>query len=113
MARFVIRMPTAAYPILIVAVAATKVSPAIRTKGCVCPTLNAVERAPIVSVAFSHSRERLIAASRIANRLQVVQTQRNKVLIAVGVAFRASCVIFKRGAACLSVANAQMVSCAR
>jgi hypothetical protein len=113
MARFVIRMPTAAYPILIAAVAATKASPATRTKGCVCPTLNAVERAPIVSGAFSHSWERLIVASRIANRLQVVQIQHNKALIAVAVAFRASYVIFKRGAACLNVGNAQMVSCAR
>ena len=113
MVRSVTRMPTAAYPILIVAVAATKASPATRTKGCVCPTLSVVEPAPIGSDAFSHRRERLIAASRIANPLQVVQTQHNRASIAVGVVFRASCVTLKRGAACLNVANARMVSCAR
>ena len=113
MDKFVIRMKIVVCRIRIAAVVVSAVLPVILNKVCVYRILSAVKPAQIVNGVFRLRLAKHTVVSRIANPLLARLIRRSRVLIAVGVAFRASFVILIQDDACLNAVSVRMVSCAR
>ncbi len=113
MGKSAIRMRTDVCRTQIAAAAVSAGLPAIRNRGCVFRIPSVVKPVRNESDAFKRNLAKHTAASRTVSLWLVRRIRRNKVLIAVGVAFKVSFVILKQDVVCLNVVSARMVSCAR
>ena len=113
MDKSVIRTKTVVCRIRIAAVVVSAVLPVTLNKVCVYRILSAVKPAPIASDVSRLRLAKHTDVSRIANPLLARRIRRSRVLIVVGVAFKASFVILIRDDACLNVESVLTVSCAR